>query len=58
MTSLINSYSHTDADIDYTVARVDEALEIYAQAIEHGTEGYLVGRPSNVVYRKYNQERS
>lgn len=54
MTSLINSYSHSEDDIDYTVARVDEALEIYAQAIKHGTEDFLVGRPSNVVYRRYN----
>ena len=54
MTSLINSYSHSEDDIDYTVARVDEALEIYAQAIERGTDDFLVGRPSNVVYRRYN----
>ena len=25
-----------------------------AQAVEHGVDNYLVGRPSSVVYRRYN----
>lgn len=52
--SLVVSYAHTDADIARTVEAVDGALAVYARAIEEGVEGYLVGRPSQVVYRRFN----
>jgi glutamate-1-semialdehyde 2,1-aminomutase len=55
MPSLVVSYSHTDADIDATISAIDGALEIYARALEDGAERYLVGRPSEIVYRRYNQ---
>ena len=54
MTSLIISYSHSDDDVDRTIAGVDEALSVYRKAVDEGTDGYLIGRPSQVVYRKYN----
>jgi glutamate-1-semialdehyde 2,1-aminomutase len=53
--SLAVSYSHSDADIDKTVEAIDGALEIYARALEEGAERYLVGRPSQIVQRRYNQ---
>ncbi|MFH5804233.1 glutamate-1-semialdehyde 2,1-aminomutase [Alienimonas sp. DA493] len=52
--SLVISYSHTERDVEETVAAFDGAMEIYARALEDGAEEYLVGRPSQVVYRKYN----
>jgi len=52
--SLVVSYSHTDDDIDRTVEAVRGALQVYRQAMDEGTERYLVGRPSKVVYRRYN----
>lgn len=52
--SLIVSYSHTDWDIEATVEAIDRALHIYRKAVDEGAEHYLVGRPSKVVYRKYN----
>jgi glutamate-1-semialdehyde 2,1-aminomutase len=52
--SLVVSYSHTDLDIDRTVAAFDGALEIYRQALEHGIDGLLVGAPVKPVYRKFN----
>ena len=55
MSSLVVSYSHSDADIHATVAAIDGALEVYAQALEKGVEHYLVGRPSQLVYRSYNR---
>jgi glutamate-1-semialdehyde 2,1-aminomutase len=55
MPSLVVSYSHTDADIDATVEAVDGALAIYARALEDGPERHLVGRPSQVVYRRFNR---
>jgi glutamate-1-semialdehyde 2,1-aminomutase len=55
MPSLVVSYSHTDADIDATVDAIDGALEVYARALEDGAERYLVGRPSQIVYRRFNQ---
>ena len=52
--SLVISYSHTDEDIDRTVQAFYGALGVYRRALEDGVQKYLVGRPSNVVYRKYN----
>ncbi|MCB9134321.1 MAG: glutamate-1-semialdehyde 2,1-aminomutase [Anaerolineales bacterium] len=52
--SLVISYSHTDEDIDRTIEAFGGALGVYKQALEDGVEKYLVGRPSNVVFRKYN----
>ena len=52
--SLIVSYSHTDADIDATIAAFDGALPIYRRALDEGVENFLVGSPSQVVYRRYN----
>ena len=52
--SLVVSFSHTDTDIDYTIDAFNGALDIYKQALADGVEQYLVGRPSQTVYRKYN----
>jgi glutamate-1-semialdehyde 2,1-aminomutase len=49
------SYSHTDEDIELTVDAIDGALEVYRRALDDGVEGYLVGRPSQTVYRRYNR---
>jgi glutamate-1-semialdehyde 2,1-aminomutase len=54
MTSLVVSYSHTDEDIDRTLEAMDGALPMYRAALENGVEHYLVGRPSQSVYRRYN----
>ncbi len=54
MPSLVVSYSHTDSDIDRTIEAVDGALGVYRRALEEGVEKYLVGRPSQVVYRSHN----
>ncbi|MGD2131285.1 MAG: glutamate-1-semialdehyde 2,1-aminomutase [Maricaulaceae bacterium] len=57
VTALTVSYSHTDADIDQTIEAIDGALGVYAQALDAGdTEGFLVGRPSRIVNRKYNHK--
>ena len=52
--SLVTSYSHSEADIDATVEAMDHALVVYGRALEDGPEKHLVGRPSKVVYRKFN----
>jgi glutamate-1-semialdehyde 2,1-aminomutase len=52
--SLVVSYSHTDEDIDLTVAAIDGALEVYRRALDDGVERYLIGRPSQTVYRRFN----
>jgi glutamate-1-semialdehyde 2,1-aminomutase len=54
MPSPVVSYSHTDSDIDRTIEAVDGALGVYRRALEEGVEKYLVGRPSQVVYRSHN----
>ncbi len=53
--SLVVSYSHTDADIAETVDAFDGALEIYSRALGDGVGRYLVGNPSDTVYRAYNK---
>jgi glutamate-1-semialdehyde 2,1-aminomutase len=52
--SLVVSYSHRPEHIEATVAAVDGALAVYRRALEDGVERYLHGRPSKVVYRRFN----
>jgi glutamate-1-semialdehyde 2,1-aminomutase len=52
--SLVLGYSHSDDDIDRTIDAVDGALEVYRRALEDGVDRYLVGPPSDIVYRQYN----
>lgn len=54
MPSLVISYAHTDADVDYTVNAIAEALVVYRRALEEGVDQYLVGRPVKPVFRTYN----
>jgi glutamate-1-semialdehyde 2,1-aminomutase len=54
MTSLVVSYTHSDDDVDKTLNAIDESLSVYKQALEHGVEKYLIGPPSQAVYRKFN----
>jgi glutamate-1-semialdehyde 2,1-aminomutase len=51
--SFVVSYSHTDADIDHTVAAVDAACRVYRRALDEGVEKYLVGPPTKPVFRPY-----
>ena len=51
--SFVVSFSHTDKDIDQTVDLVDQALGVYASALEHGVHKYLIGRPVKPVNRAY-----
>ncbi len=52
--SLAVSYSHSNDDIDKTIEAIDGALEVYARALDEGAEKYLVGRPSQIVQRRFN----
>jgi glutamate-1-semialdehyde 2,1-aminomutase len=56
MPSLVVSYAHSDADIDQTVDVIDAALAIYKRALDEGVDKYLVGRPSDPVYRTWNRK--
>jgi glutamate-1-semialdehyde 2,1-aminomutase len=51
--SFVVSFSHTDEDIDRTIDVVDQALGVYAKALEHGVHKYLVGRPVKPVNRAF-----
>jgi glutamate-1-semialdehyde 2,1-aminomutase len=55
MPSLVVSYSHTDEDIDLTLAAMDGALGVYRRALDEGVERYLISRLSQTVYRHYDQ---
>ncbi|MFN3193528.1 MAG: glutamate-1-semialdehyde 2,1-aminomutase [Aureliella sp.] len=52
--SLVVSYSHSVEDIHQTIQAFDAALQTYGQALEHGVARYLVGPPTQTVYRKFN----
>ncbi|NNJ24984.1 3-aminobutyryl-CoA aminotransferase [Planctomycetes bacterium LzC2] len=52
--SLVISYSHSERDVEETVAAFDGAMEVYLRALEDGVGEYLVGPPSKSVYRKFN----
>jgi glutamate-1-semialdehyde 2,1-aminomutase len=54
MPSMVVSFSHSDADIDRTVAAAGEALLVYRRALEEGIAKYLVGRPVKPVMRQRN----
>jgi glutamate-1-semialdehyde 2,1-aminomutase len=54
--SLVVSYTHGNDEIDQTIEAFDGALGIYRLALDHGVENYLVGRPSDVVFRRYNTQ--
>ena len=56
--SLTVSYAHTDEDVERTAEAVDGALRIYARALADGYERHLVGRPSQIVQRRFNQPDS
>lgn len=55
MPSLVLSYTHADEDIDRTIEAVDGALAVYVKALQDGVEHFLVGRPSDTVYRRFNK---
>ncbi len=55
MPSLVVSYAHNDEDIARTIDAVDGALAVYRQALEGDIADFLVGRPSQVVFRRFNQ---
>lgn len=52
--SFMVCFSHREPEIDETVAAVDEALAVYAQGLRDGVDELLVGSPSQIVYRRYN----
>jgi glutamate-1-semialdehyde 2,1-aminomutase len=55
MPSLVVSYAHRDEDIELTVEAIDGALAVYRQALERGVQHFLVGRPSQIVNRRFNR---
>ena len=54
MGSIVVSYTHSDEDIDRTLEAMDLALGVYRKALENGVEKYLIGPPSQIIYRRYN----
>jgi len=48
------SYAHKQAELDFTLAAVQQALSIYRQALEVGIEPYLKSPVIKPVFRKFN----
>ncbi len=51
--SFVVSFSHSTEDIEHTIDSVDQALKVYARALEGGVQKYIVGRPVKPVQRKF-----
>src|SRR3954447_19120562 len=51
--SFVVSDALTSDDIDCTVEAVFAACEVYAQALQHGIDGYLAGRPVRPAIRPF-----
>ncbi|MCO5101776.1 MAG: glutamate-1-semialdehyde 2,1-aminomutase [Burkholderiaceae bacterium] len=51
--SFVVSYSHSEDDIDRTVAAAGEALAVYRRALDEGPEKYLRSRPVKPVFRRF-----
>jgi glutamate-1-semialdehyde 2,1-aminomutase len=51
--SFVVSFSHTEDDIDHTIAVATECLEVYRRALDEGVEGYLDGPSVKPVFRPY-----
>lgn len=52
--SLFVSYAHREKDIEQTIAAWRCSLEVYAQALQEGTESLLQGPATRTVYRAWN----
>jgi glutamate-1-semialdehyde 2,1-aminomutase len=52
--SFMVSYSHSDDDIDRTVAAVAASLTVYRQALDGGVERFVEGPLVRPVYRRFN----
>jgi glutamate-1-semialdehyde 2,1-aminomutase len=52
--SLVICYSHQDQDIRETVEAFDKALAVYRKALDEGFAKYLMGPPTQMVYRSHN----
>lgn len=56
--SFIVSAAHTDADIDHTIAAVEQACAVYRAALDTGSvEGFLRGRPVAPALRSRAEPR-
>ena len=51
--SLVVNYSHTDRDVDATIAAFGEAFVVYRKALDHGIDNYLQGRPVKPAIRPF-----
>jgi glutamate-1-semialdehyde 2,1-aminomutase len=54
--SIVVSYAHKDVDIDQTIDAFDAAMEVYGRALSDGAGKFLVGPPSEMVYRAFNKK--
>lgn len=52
-TSLVVNFSHSERDIDLTVAAFSEAFGVYRRALDEGVNRYLEGRPVKPAIRPF-----
>ena len=51
---IVPSFSHTELEVEATLDAARNALGVYKEALERGTEGLLEGSAVKPVFRKYN----
>lgn len=52
--NLVVHAAHTDEDIDQTIEAIGDVLVVYRKALDEGVDKYLVSRPVQPVFRKFN----
>ncbi len=52
--SVVVSFAHGQSEVDLTLEAAREAFDVYARALDEGTDKYLVGPAVKPVFRKYN----
>ncbi len=50
--AFVPCFSHTNEDVDFFAAAMDESLEVFKRGLEDGFEKHLVGEAAKPVFRK------
>lgn len=50
--AFVPCFSHTQGDVDFFAAALDESLEVFKRGLEDGYEKHLVGEAAKPVFRK------
>jgi glutamate-1-semialdehyde 2,1-aminomutase len=50
---VVPTISHDENELNFFLSAFEDSLIVYREAIENGTENYLIGKAIKPVFRKY-----